>query len=385
MLRFLVLCLVAAAASGCGGRSFEWTEEVRLASGESLLVERWARLARVGQWAHASYRRAISMRLELPAEHGGLVWEGEEWPISLDRIDGRWWIVMPVRGYKACEAYGFPREGVVAFSFDGARWSRGSVEPLLDRLTANLGRPLLDNGRYDTIAYVWSEKFPSRPAPRLREWVVRELEQRDSCIKIRPPYDPAREASLAAFHALAPADRAPVVEAVERNMPPLGKAERDQLTGRWTGVTRLRGCDGLVSDTEDLYATDASGRHLIGQRIGFGGDASNAARNAYIPWPPSLQSITCAADRAFAVLHGDGRRLIVVEYSRAAQPVGAWSYRLSEVDEWFGGLRGMTANFADRGDAFSMTLIDDTGTTRVHLTLPKSSAPIGPATPLAAR
>lgn len=387
MHRLLVLGVFATAASGCSGRSFEWQEEVRLASGESFFIQRSGRIALQGEWATASYTRAISMRLELPEAYGSLVWEGDEWPISLDRVEGRWWVVIPVRGYDACEAYGFPPEGYAAFSFDGSRWVPSSIGPSLEELTANLGRPRLDEGRYERVSYTWSEKYRNEVAPRLAEGQELRLRRDDqSCIKIRPPHDLAREASVAAFARLAPVVRAAVVESVERDLPPIETTERDRLWGERRGSVRMRDCGGTVSDIEALSTWDARGtQRFEGYRIGFTAVGAGAARSAYLSLPPTMQSVTCDGDRALAVLRSNGgERLIIVEYSRDGAPVEAWSYQLSALADWLGKGWGMPINLTDNGDAFAVTLVDETVTTRVQLALPKAAAPISPPVPLVA-
>jgi hypothetical protein len=383
--RCLVLAALAAASAACSQRTFEWREEIKLGSGESFWITRSARLEAEGEWANSSYSRAIDMRVELPEPGAGLAWTGNDWPVSLDRVDGQWWIVVPVHGAEACVRYDFPLAGVVAFALDDSGWSQRNPDGLLDRLIVNLGRPQLDDGRYERIAFSWGAKR-NNVGMTVAASIKPRLRQAHACNRLRPP-NSAKPTSLAAFAALAPADRSPVLESISADLTPAERTEGEKPRAssiRVRNIHLLRGCESSVRLIDPFVEWSPNGSQWDGgTRIDFAGADPDAERPAFIPQSATVYGIACEPDRALVVVaSGQGRlRWSIVEY-RDAVPVQAWSYRLAELDTWFAPERGLPVALQDRGDAFAITLMNEAATKRVRLQLPKGSQPIAAALPI---
>jgi hypothetical protein len=121
-------------------RTEGWKEDVLLSSGETLEVER-----RETHKPDAFFQPGLGPigGTELVASippYGVVSYkvEGGDYPLLLDRIDGKLWVAFPVQGETSCEKYGNPLEPVVVMTYTGRKWTQVSLALAPADLRVNL-------------------------------------------------------------------------------------------------------------------------------------------------------------------------------------------------------------------------------------------------------
>jgi hypothetical protein len=183
--RQVLLLPILLASAGCNSpQPLHWSEQVRLADGTIVVLERWAQKNHVTFLGRTMTGGVSDEVLALPG-HGSMRWEqnhsgipgkytdgsGQQpvTPFALDRVDGRW-ILATSRSIHDCASAS--DEYLVYFlAWDGKSWIRvPQTDHLLDGTTANLLRlgATLDRLPFGSVsleekAALTGEDFPATP------------------------------------------------------------------------------------------------------------------------------------------------------------------------------------------------------------------------------
>lgn len=116
----------AQAQSGAGMKEIHWQEQVRLTTGEVIVVERGEKLRRVGQGFENGWLFDEGwLKAKLPGV-GETRWEGTISPLVLDVTSkGKWYLLGITTAYRGHEDYKLPEhKRYVAFTLTGGAWQR---------------------------------------------------------------------------------------------------------------------------------------------------------------------------------------------------------------------------------------------------------------------
>jgi hypothetical protein len=137
---FLYCCAITVLSFLLGGCdvSREWAEEVRLTDGSVVIVKRVSTRERIGELGAAGYGRfkeeVLTFTNPLFAE-----WRGDTSPISVDIKGQDVFVVGWLRGWAACEKYGYPNPPFAYFRYSTGRgWEQIKAENVPGSLKQNL-------------------------------------------------------------------------------------------------------------------------------------------------------------------------------------------------------------------------------------------------------
>jgi hypothetical protein len=136
-LYYYAITVLSLLLGGCDV-SREWAEEVKLADGSLVIVKRVSTRERFGELGAAGYGRfkeeVLTITNPLFAE-----WRGDTNPISVD-VKGQDVIVVGwLRGWTACEKYGYPNPPFAYFRYSTGRgWEQIKPENVSGSLKQNL-------------------------------------------------------------------------------------------------------------------------------------------------------------------------------------------------------------------------------------------------------
>ena len=138
-MKAILTVLLLAFLSACS-RTEGWKEDVLLSSGETLAVER-----RETHKPDAFFQPGLGpiAATELVADippYGVVSYkvEGGDYPLLLDKVDGKLWVAFPVSDEASCERYGNPLESVVVMTYAGKKWTQVSLALSPPDLRVNL-------------------------------------------------------------------------------------------------------------------------------------------------------------------------------------------------------------------------------------------------------
>jgi hypothetical protein len=137
------LCAVTMGLSGCEKKHFQWTEDVRLADGSTVQVERTVRYGKVTNELGGPTSRWVSEATITIVEQGSRLptWSLPMQPFLLDKdpATGRWLLVASAMEYcDYASRFGAPFVTFPTFELNNAEWIYvGLPESMVNR-TANL-------------------------------------------------------------------------------------------------------------------------------------------------------------------------------------------------------------------------------------------------------
>jgi hypothetical protein len=221
----------------------EWREEVRLRTGETVMVDR-----SVGSGSPTlSFKwkgRTIKSGDDLP----GL-------PHVIDIYDGVPVLVVPINGSEQCIKYGYPEDSLVAWRYEGGKWVRMAAAP--ENVLVNLRKdwPERDDDN-EVVTIAWKQKNQGRNAggPYGLPLAAYTAKFSEGCARL--PDAPARKAQTAvlARPVVRAEDAAAVVlaERVSFATAPEEVSGRDAMVnmGEWIDnvpVWRTRRCANLFA------------------------------------------------------------------------------------------------------------------------------------------
>ena len=164
------------AAAGCVKSNLQWEEEVQLASGEVLVVQRVVKginpmgeVGGPGGWDSESMTVAV---LSPPRADNPPVWEGPFVPLLFDRDaqTGQWFMVATFYSCESWYALGKPKLPYTEYRLKEGRWQQQSLTPSLIGRKANMLTNIHSTGEKNhTLAS--KVKSVSRAAPEYQEIV----------------------------------------------------------------------------------------------------------------------------------------------------------------------------------------------------------------------
>lgn len=148
-------CSLAAivALAGCGDARMRWKEQVKLDSGEVVVVARSARFSEnwIPGGGGGSLVKGMSVQLEQPKGYGALApWHESYVPIVMDRDpeSGEWFIVATFYHCDAWYEWGRPRLPYAEFRLRGGAWVR---QPLSDKWIGRRTNLMLADPAYESV------------------------------------------------------------------------------------------------------------------------------------------------------------------------------------------------------------------------------------------
>ena len=336
----LGLALVAGAAPSFAllDKTAAWREEVILRSGEALVVDRtvafgpdaFFRPGRGGisrlTLSFAWKGRKVSWRNEDPTLGSGV-------PLALDIAEGVPVLVLPVLGARACDAHGYPQDGLSALRWEGGKWVRANVKSLPSGIRVNLlqnvwsfaheppAKGLLVNAR-------WKQQAEAGITGNQKQGYVvgeRELSEH-SCARIRPPPDPALDAATA--EVLRAEQRAGTVlaqrTAFTTTAETVSAADLRQNLGTWRAVSWIaESCRDVVAEAESrnihTVTPTSTSSHLSGYLVKLKPEGRIAFRDAVM----TIGNIACGDSIILVVRRNAGDRVLVDRFDRSGRVIDA--------------------------------------------------------------
>jgi hypothetical protein len=172
-MRRIWICMTLLALAGCERKYFEWTEDVRLADGSTVQVERTTRYGRISNEMGGPTSRWVSEATVTIVEQGRKLptWSHAMEPFVLDKdpATGHWQLVANAVDYcDYASRFGAPYVTFPTFELAGMDWVYiGLSESMMNR-RANLlvGTPKTQLGR---DPHLRGEEIDTSNA-RLEEW-----------------------------------------------------------------------------------------------------------------------------------------------------------------------------------------------------------------------
>jgi len=144
-LLLLVTPLAHASFGGGGSRPVvrDWKEEVRLRTGETVMVDR-SMTTIAFKWGGKSIR-----------------WKNEDWgwPYVLDIYDGAPVLVTAINGADTCRKHGYPEDSLLAFRYQDRKWVRLPSAPPAVLVNLRNGYP---DGEKEVVTLKWKEHNQGR-------------------------------------------------------------------------------------------------------------------------------------------------------------------------------------------------------------------------------
>jgi hypothetical protein len=173
--RVIALCLASVAISGCARKHFEWTEQVQLADGATVDVERSIRYGKVLRELGGPTSAWISEANVTIVDRGERLatWSHAMEPFIVDRdkSTGKWLLVANAMDYCEYAAnFASPAPTFLAFELDGGSWKYiGLPEAAVGR-NANmlLGVPGKGDGQYLDAQQIQASNAGRLPSQRWR-------------------------------------------------------------------------------------------------------------------------------------------------------------------------------------------------------------------------
>lgn len=145
MIRSILVIIVALALTGCGG-SRNWREEVLLADGKTVVVERWAKLGNpldqeIPDIKSGPPTIGYGMRIPRSGQQSAVSWETDRTltPLAIGLRGENIYLAASPRFCWAYDQLGRPVPPYVFFKHDGKEWQRIPVEEFPEEIsTTNL-------------------------------------------------------------------------------------------------------------------------------------------------------------------------------------------------------------------------------------------------------
>ena len=344
----------AAAGLPFMSKTVSWNEDVLLESGQMLQVHRtvtygpdeWGRSGR-GSLKEQTIRFARDgHRVEWK---NNVRWPGAYMPDILDFASSMPVLVIPVKGWEACNKYGFPPEGLAAFGYKQGRWEPIPTAALSTELKVNLLRSTQEiryrkehkDKRITPAEKQALEQF-SRRHPKQGQLlsVASKLyaDGEDSCVRMRPP--PNKQLEKVRQRNSDAERNASTIPAMVLSV----NTEPESITsemflsqkGAWTGIGYLAGsCKGIVEKIEPLrqWAGDEYGHRseLIGYQLLLQvAPADKKKVQIQDVSRAQMQCVVCDRSTIFVVRRQNKKNLIIHRFGHNGDLIDAFRVALPD-------------------------------------------------------
>jgi len=379
VLRWLiVLAPLVAGANPIFDRTTEWREQVALRTGEAIVVERsltfgpdeWFRPGRgILRKQSASFRwqgRSVSWSTEEAAFFSVL-------PITLDIVDGAPVIVLPIRGWRACQAYDYPLESLAAFRERDGKWTPVGLKTLPPDLRVNLLQNYSFRPEGSGVVSVRQKqeldriRYGDTPnGATLQEVSVAFGKHDSACRRMRPTPDPVLDAALLESVAAEKAATRVVADLTSSSTAPevVSAADVRANMGQWHQVAWITdSCRDAVLRAEPQYHYDITPGSMRSNLVGYVIHLVPESPQARIGLTDShlaLSSIACDERTIVVVRRDSGERVLLDRFDRAGKPIDATWVEMPRAAEFSrdGKLWAPVWNVSVSGPKVAITLAD---------------------------
>jgi hypothetical protein len=355
LTQFFVAFLLAGAALNAEAgipfmsRTVSWGEDVLQTDGRVLAVTRTI--------TYGADERGRSGRGLPKAQTISFSYNGQqvEWanndrrqinrPNILDFVSGRPVVVMPVQGWNACDKYGFPQEGLVAFGYQNGSWGRIALASLPKELKVNLLRaneytgvritpaikPGLERGNWESL----------KQGQSITEASQYYAGRQDSCANIRPLPNPLQDAAKQQ-NSEVEAHAQTLVAAISSsaNSPEnISPDDFRKAKGAWTGMGYLSDrCKGIVEGIKPIRLYhEGGGWSLVDYTLVLTNGGKIPFQQSTIKWPLAPEAVTCDKDIIYVVKRQSKDQLTVHRLTPSGTSVDALRLTLPDVTKFFPG------------------------------------------------
>lgn len=354
LIFFMFLCAASSAEAGLpfSSKTISWDEEVLLAEGQKISVQRTVKYGLLVDDTHLFGERgggpAEKQTIRFYYNGRFIKWEYSHpsWhysmPDILDFVKGMPVLVLPVYYWGPCDKYNFPREGLVAFGYQNSRWERIAIAELPETLKVNLLRSTHD------LRYGYGNKYKN-------ELITTSLKQKleknswgpgqgrsisevskfyadveESCTRIHPPPNPALETTKQ-NNAAAEVHAGTLVATLKSssNLPEkISSEDYRKAKGKWTGNGYLaNSCEGIVNGIKPVRQyRDGGGWSLVGCMIVLQNEKQ-------IPLS-SAQLVTCDNDSIYAIKLQNKDQLIVHRFFHNGKLKDVLHIKIADIDKY---------------------------------------------------
>lgn len=281
--------------------------------------------------------------------------DGDELPITFDIVNKTPWIVLPVSSNQ-CEQFGFPREGLVFFKFDGKSWITTPYDQVPDNLQVNLLQNRenykLGSGKVTpkTRQYIDSKddnrvnlkKYINKDGSgkSIKEIVATNNYTilKNSCYYFNPPFDPDEKRSLREFVNKAPVVVSAKLVNISENEEALDPAQEQDMfvypktEGPCSQLIRRQSILQISRENQAEFSNVAGTPNGTfkspGTAIRIELNGKTATHSFYLPQRgfrlAQISTMNCQADRIAIDFDSDPDKINVLEYDLNAVLLNKW-------------------------------------------------------------
>jgi hypothetical protein len=367
---FAVLALLPVTSHST--RTFKWDEQVLLSDGSTVWLRRVVERQSLCSSSMPGSCQILRSTLEGVVPGIGTVtfhWEGSELPLTLDMVDGRPWVAMPISGLELCDKYGNPQESVVAFSWENGAWTRHADGHQFRKLKLNMARvlPKDNDARVSIEAKYGRGDFHYRGigSELSSDFIPHHMQWEHSCHRLNPPRTPAYEGSIQDFLEMRWAEVLGKVVEVRGDRVTLSPQEERALFGIPGPRRGIVGCEGKVGYMHSVFSTHKEGTAIKGSLTAYRISLTSESQKPSEIFIPSsahkkfihVNRVVCSATSIYLAIPEGPGSIAVLAYDTEGHRKKAWRIRIPELAS-LERREAVLIEFAERGDHFYMMIGD---------------------------
>lgn len=331
-----------------------WDEDVALQNGQTLLTHRTAKFG-PDAWGRSGRGPQKNQSMSFKFNNTNIEWEIDDKspiisaPIILDFFNGDPVIVLPVFDWAACNKYGFPRNGLIAFIYKKNIWSRIEVGKLPETFKVNLTQNTHDihywseykDRKIDYAAKLDLERnYGGAKQSTTIEQASKFYSDHDrSCAKIHPL--PDLKIEVAKKINLEKELNAKFVQAkidsVNSNLEQVTQAEFSKVKGVWMSPGYLASsCKEVVKKIQGLTLYGENGRQsLVGFQLLLSSDKKIPfqEKNTNGPILALPEVVTCNDSIIYVIRRASKDNLIINRFTYGGEVIDALRINIPNVSE----------------------------------------------------
>lgn len=350
--------------------TFKWDEQVLLSDGSTAWLHRVVERQSLCSSSLPGSCQILRSTLEGVVPGIGSVkfkWEGSELPLTLDILDGRPWVVIPISGLELCDKYGNPPESVVAFSWENGAWTQHADGQQLRKLKLNMVRVLpKDNDARISMEVKYGRKdfrFREIGSALSSDYIPRHMQWEHSCHRLNPPRTPAYERSIQDFLEIRWAEVQGKVVEVRDDRVSLSPQDERALFGMPGPQRGIVGCEGKIGYMHSVFSTRKEGTVIKGSLTAYRIALTSESKKPSEIFIPSsahrkfihVNRVVCSATLIYLAIPEDSGSFAVLAYDAEGRRKKAWRIRIPELASLERRQTALIA-FAEHGDHLRMVI-----------------------------
>lgn len=353
-LSFVFLRVSEAAILPFMSETIYWDEDVSLQNGQTLLIHRTAKFG-PDEWGRSGQGPQKHQSIKFKLNNTNIKWEIDDkspvtsTPIIFDFFNGDPVVVLPVYDWAACNKYGFPRNGLVAFIYKKDNWSQIEVSALPKTFKVNLTQNTHD-------IHYWSEykdkkiDYAAKLDLERNSWGAKQNESieqasefysksNQSCARIHPILDPKIEiAKKINYESELNAKMVQAkIDSVNSNLEQVTQADYSRVKGVWMSPGYLAStCKDVVKKVHGLTLYgENGGQSLVGFQLMLNNNKKIPFQNKKLNEPVLAlpESVTCNDNTIYVVRRASKDNLIINRFTYAGEVIDALRVTLPKVSE----------------------------------------------------